>query len=62
MSAKAVYGVRIVFEIIRWEGEWDNNEAQMEPQSTLVAVSQSKEYAEAVFQRMSREAACPKTN
>jgi hypothetical protein len=36
MSAKAIYGVTVTFGIIRWEGEWDNQEEQMEEQLSVL--------------------------
>lgn len=57
MSAKAIYGVRLTFGIIAYEGEWDNSEVKMEDECEELCRSESKEYCAAFFNRLRTEAA-----
>lgn len=56
MSAKAIYGVRVVLEIVRWEGEWDNHEARLAPESAQLLETENLDVARAFFEQTAKDA------
>lgn len=55
MSAKPKYMVFLKFGIGCYYGEWDDQEEKMEMQEIVLCSSDSKEYVEAFFKRLSKE-------